>query len=60
MSFEKKKDRVIRVLDEMFGDTSVSKSTCMEALEEIEAAVESKIDALQYDMDKEADEEAKR
>ncbi len=60
MSFEKKKDKVIQALDAMFSDTSVSKVTCMEALEEIEAAVESKIDALQSDIDAEPEEGATR
>jgi len=43
---KRKIDAVRRAIDELFSDTSVSKETTLEALEEVQADIEGKIDAL--------------
>ena len=49
-SIDDKKDYVIEQIDELFGDTSVSKRATLDALEEIQSDLESKIDALEADI----------
>jgi hypothetical protein len=38
------------MIDELFGDTSVEASVTLDALEEIQSEVESKIDAIKADL----------
>jgi len=45
-----KKASIIRMIDELFGDTSVEASVTLDALEEIQSEVESKIDAIKADL----------
>lgn len=47
---DEKKQAVIDALEELFGDTSVSKKETLDALEEIESEVASKCDALKADI----------
>lgn len=51
-SVKRKLKTVSDALDSLFGDTSISQDATLEALEEIQADVEGKIDALKSDMKK--------
>lgn len=53
MSIEEKKQAVLDKLNELFSDTTVSKRTTLEALEEIESELETKIDCLDADIENE-------
>lgn len=46
----KKKNEALLAIDEMFGDTSVSKQTTLDLLEELQSEVDSKVDALKADI----------
>lgn len=48
---------IIKQIDDLFGDTSVSQRTTLEALEQIRDELDSKIDALRADV-KQAEKEA--
>jgi hypothetical protein len=50
MDAQEKKDDVIDALDDLFGDTTVTKEQTLEYLEEIQSELESKIDALKADI----------
>jgi len=53
MTAEEKKAEVLESIDQLFGDTSVSKKTTLDLLEEIIADTDSKCDALRADIKKE-------
>jgi hypothetical protein len=46
----KKKNEALLAIDAMFGDTSVSKQTTLDLLEELQSEVDSKVDALKADI----------
>jgi hypothetical protein len=46
----KKTKEIIELIDDLFGDTTVSQKTTLEALEEIRDECDSKIDALMADI----------
>lgn len=46
----KKTKEIIEQIDKLFGDTSVSQGTTLNALEEIRDEVDSKIEALKEDI----------
>jgi len=46
---ERKKE-ALELIDQLFGDTSVSKKETLDALEDIQSEVDSKIDALRADI----------
>lgn len=50
MALENKKQTVLSKLDELFSDTSVSKQSTLEDLEEIQSEVDSKIEAIKTDI----------
>lgn len=51
-NMKRKLQEVQSAIDRLFSDTSVSKETTLDALEEIQADVESKIDALKGEINK--------
>jgi hypothetical protein len=46
----KKKNEALLAIDAVFGDTSVSKATTLDLLEELQSEVDSKVDALKADI----------
>lgn len=50
MSAKSTKEKAIAAIDEVFGDTSVSKETTLELLEEIFDCVEGKVELLRREL----------
>lgn len=50
MNLKQKRQKAIDLIDDIFGDTSVSKETTLEHLEEILDAVEGKVDLLRSEI----------
>jgi len=50
----KKKDEALKAIDELFGDTSVSKATTLDLLEELQSEIDSKVEAIKVDIKHEA------
>lgn len=46
----KKKNEALLAIDAVFGDTSVSKATTLDLLEELQSEIDSKVDALKADI----------
>lgn len=46
----RKKNEALLAIDAVFGDTSVSKATTLDLLEELQSEVDSKVDALKADI----------
>jgi hypothetical protein len=49
----KKKNEALLAIDALFGDISVSKATTLDLLEELQSEVDSKVDALKADIERE-------
>jgi uncharacterized protein YukE len=49
-----KKDVALAAIDAVFGDTSVSKATTLDLLEELQSEIDSKIECLKSDIKHEA------
>jgi hypothetical protein len=45
-----KKNEALKLIDELFGDTSVPNTTTLDLLEELQSEVDSKIEALKSDI----------
>jgi hypothetical protein len=45
-----KKNEALKVIDELFGDTSVPNTTTLDLLEELQSEIDSKIEALKSDI----------
>jgi hypothetical protein len=45
-----KKNEALKIIDELFGDTSVPNTTTLDLLEELQSEVDSKIEALKSDI----------
>jgi len=45
-----KKNEALKLIDELFGDTSVANTTTLDLLQELQSEVDSKIDALKCDI----------
>lgn len=44
-------EEILREIDELFGDTSVSKEQTLEWMQEIQGAVDGNVDALKSDIE---------
>jgi hypothetical protein len=49
-----KKNEALKAIGELFGDTSVSKKTTLDLLEELQSEIDSKIECLKSDIKHEA------